>query len=145
MFASMPSLHTTPSFPLLSRHHLCPFLIAQSHSQFQSIHHYHPCRTPITSLFPLTKLIQQQHIAASSPNPAILRLLLTKGASVHLRNKADRTPLFVAAQWGLQDNVTLLRESGAHLHPEEILTARMLVKGKGGSAEAEAWRLAGLE
>ena len=66
-------------------------------------------------------------------------MLLMQGASVHLRNKVGRTPLFVAAQWGLRDNVALLRESGAHLHAEEIATAKLLAP-----KDPETWKAAGL-
>ena len=79
------------------------------------------------------------HIAAQGIDAGILRLLLTQGASVHLRNKAGRTPLFVAAQWGLSDNVALLKESGAHLHAEEIATAKLLAP-----RNPEVWKAAGL-
>ena len=67
-------------------------------------------------------------------------MLLMQGASVHLRNRVGRTPLFVAALWGLKDNVSLLRDSGAHLHPEEIATARLLAPKK-----PEIWEAAGLD
>lgn len=80
-----------------------------------------------------------QHIAAAGVDSGILRLLLMQGASVHLRNKVGRTPLFVAAQWGLLDNITLLRESGAHLHAEEIATAKLLAPKNPG-----IWEAAGL-
>ena len=60
-----------------------------------------------------------QHIAATSSPIEILRFLLTKGASVHIRNKAGRTPLFLAANAGLMDHVALLVKSGAHFHAEE--------------------------
>ncbi|KAK5689918.1 hypothetical protein LTS12_028841 [Elasticomyces elasticus] len=59
------------------------------------------------------------HIAATSPNLDVLRILLLQGASVHLRNRANRTPLFLAANAGLSGHVDLLRQSGAHLHAEE--------------------------
>ncbi|MCJ1467173.1 hypothetical protein MMC07_005796 [Pseudocyphellaria aurata] len=65
------------------------------------------------------------HIAATGPSLAILRILLLKGASVHLRNKTGRTPLFLAAHAGLADHVSLLRESGAHLHADELDTAKL--------------------
>ena len=67
-------------------------------------------------------------------------MLLSQGASVHLRNKVGRTPLFVAAQWGLSDNVALLRGAGAHLHAEEIATARLLAP-----KNPSAWEAAGLD
>lgn len=66
-----------------------------------------------------------QHVAATGPSLAILRTLLLKGASVHLRNKTGRTPLFLAAHAGLADHVSLLRESGAHLHADELDTATL--------------------
>ncbi len=81
-----------------------------------------------------------QHIAAAGIDSGILRLLLMHGASVHLRNKVGRTPLFVAAQWGLLDNIALLRESGAHLHAEEIATAKLLAPKSPG-----VWQAAGLD
>ena len=52
-------------------------------------------------------------------------MLLLKGASVHIRNKAGRTPLFLAANAGLVEHVFLLRQSGAHLHAEELDNARL--------------------
>lgn len=64
---------------------------------------------------------RRQHIAATSTSIEILRYLLTKGASVHIRNKAGRTPLFLAANAGLPDHVALLVKSGAHFHAEEQL------------------------
>lgn len=66
------------------------------------------------------------HIAATTPNIEVLRDLLTQGASVHLRNMDGHTPLYLAADAGLLDNVVLLRDSGAHLHAEEIDVARLL-------------------
>lgn len=44
---------------------------------------------------------------------------------MHLRNKTGRTPLFLAAHAGLTDRVSLLRESGAHLHADELDTAKL--------------------
>ena len=55
------------------------------------------------------------HLAALGPNPDIMRLLLEKGASVHLRNWADNTPLFLAERAGNKQCAMLLRETGAHL------------------------------
>ena len=69
------------------------------------------------------------HIAATTPNIEILRDFLTQGASVHLRNMDGHTPLYLAADAGFLDNVILLRESGAHLHAEEIDIASLL-KGR---------------
>lgn len=65
------------------------------------------------------------HIAATGSSKEILEMLLTNGGSVHVRNKAGRTPLFLAAKAGLVEHVRLLRASGAHLHSNEIDTARL--------------------
>lgn len=51
--------------------------------------------------------------------------LLTNGASVHLRNKAGRTPLFLAANANLPDHVKLLKRAGAHIHADELEAARL--------------------
>lgn len=83
------------------------------------------------------------HVAATGPNLEILRLLLQKGASVHVRNKAGRTPLFLAANAGLEDRVQLLRQSGAHLHPEESGVAKVLYE-KAGAQAAKCWEIAGV-
>jgi 60kDa lysophospholipase len=65
--------------------------------------------------------------------------LLTQGASVHLRNNAGRTPLFLAANAGLSDHVLLLRKSGAHLHPDERAAAEMQSKRR-----PKIWASAGI-
>jgi lysophospholipase len=83
------------------------------------------------------------HVAATGPNLEVLRLLLQKGASVHMRNKAGRTPLFLAANAGMEDRVQLLRQSGAHLHPEESGVAKVLCE-KAGTQAAKCWELAGV-
>ena len=84
------------------------------------------------------------HVAAVGPSSEILRLLLQKGASVHMRNKAGRTPLFLAANAGLEDRVNLLRMSGAHLHPEENGVAKVLCE-KGSPQAVKCWELAGMK
>lgn len=87
------------------------------------------------------------HLAAVSPDVEILREFLTRGASVHLRNREGRTPVFLAAKAGMAKNVELLRKSGAHLHAEELEVARRLRKfaeeglslgGSGGGLSASA-------
>ncbi|KAL2424319.1 60 kDa lysophospholipase [Exophiala dermatitidis] len=82
------------------------------------------------------------HLAATGPSLAVLRYLLSLGASVHLRNHtgSGRTPLFVAANAGLLPHVMLLRQAGAHLHPEEVDTARLHA-----SQRPEVWRHTGLD
>jgi len=59
------------------------------------------------------------HLAAVGPDSKVLRELLLRGASVHVRNRAGNTPLFLATQIGASEHEKLLREAGAHLHIEE--------------------------
>ena len=83
--------------------------------------------------------ISSQHIASTASSLEILRLLLSHGASVHLRNNASRTPLFLAANAGLIDYVKLLKQSGAHLHAEELAAAR-----RHAQASPMVWHAAGI-
>ncbi|KAK4044780.1 asparaginase-domain-containing protein [Parachaetomium inaequale] len=55
------------------------------------------------------------HLAAVGPEPPILRDLLMRGASVHARNRAGNTPLYLAEKMGNAECVQLLKEAGAHL------------------------------
>ncbi|KAK4238721.1 asparaginase-domain-containing protein [Achaetomium macrosporum] len=55
------------------------------------------------------------HLAAVGPEPLILRDLLMRGASVHARNRANNTPLYLAEKMGNAECVRLLKEAGAHL------------------------------
>ncbi|KAK4127529.1 asparaginase-domain-containing protein [Parathielavia appendiculata] len=55
------------------------------------------------------------HLAAVGPEPLILRDLLMRGASVHARNRANNTPLYLAEKMGNAESVRLLKEAGAHL------------------------------
>jgi len=84
------------------------------------------------------------HLAATGPEVDVLRLLLQKGASVHIRNKAGRTPLFVAADMGSEAHVSLLLQSGAHLHPEEMDVAKLLCEQCSG-ARKRCWEMAGVK
>ncbi|KAI9803803.1 MAG: hypothetical protein M1825_001683 [Sarcosagium campestre] len=79
------------------------------------------------------------HLAATGPNVEILRDFLTQGGSVHLRNRAGRTPLFLAASAGMTDQVALLRQSGAHLHSSELGRAWLQ-----SSKNVKVWDAAGL-
>lgn len=109
----------------------------------------------ITSPWPIPSLLdtnltpfffpRKQHIAASSPSLEILRDFLSQGASVHLRNRDGRTPLFLAAEAGKVENVKLLKESGAHLHAEETEIAAILKKhaeAAGEEAKRTCWDIA---
>ncbi|KAH8909017.1 asparaginase-domain-containing protein [Coniochaeta sp. PMI_546] len=59
------------------------------------------------------------HLAAVGPEPEVLRELLVRGASVHARNRADNTALWLAEKIGNAEIVAMLREAGAHLWPGE--------------------------
>ncbi|OQE16954.1 hypothetical protein PENSTE_c022G10145 [Penicillium steckii] len=80
------------------------------------------------------------HVAATAPSVSILHYLLSQGGSVHLRNRAGRTPLFLAANAGLSEHVLLLRKSGAHLHSDERPAAELLARRRPG-----VWGLAGID
>jgi|TARA_R110002003_G_scaffold534_6_gene20253 lysophospholipase len=76
---------------------------------------------------------QSQHLAATSPNVEILKDFLAQGASVHLRNRAGNTPLFLAASAGLKDHVQVLIDAGAHLHSDEKSAAKLHVSEADGT------------
>ena len=82
------------------------------------------------------------HVAATGLEVRILRYLLSIGASVHIRNYTGtgRTPLFLAANAGLDSHVLLLCQAGAHLAPEEMSTARLHAR-----QNPDVWELAGVE
>jgi lysophospholipase len=50
----------------------------------------------------------------------VLKELLSRGASVHVRNNAGNSPLFLAKKVGNEKAVGMLEEAGAHLHVEEV-------------------------
>jgi lysophospholipase len=60
------------------------------------------------------------HVAAVCQSIEILRELLGRGASVHVRNRAGNSALFLARKVGNGEFVGLLEEVGAHLHVEEV-------------------------
>ncbi|KAI1371547.1 asparaginase-domain-containing protein [Hypoxylon crocopeplum] len=60
------------------------------------------------------------HLAAVSPDVSVLKELLVRGASVHARNRANNTPLFLAERTGNAEGARLLREAGALLWEEEM-------------------------
>ena len=80
-----------------------------------------------------------KHIAATGPNVEILRILLIRGASVHIRNNAGRTPLFLSANTGLEGHVSLLKRSGAHIHTDEVSIAKLHAQ-----RSPDLWSMAGV-
>jgi lysophospholipase len=59
-----------------------------------------------------------------------------------LRNREGKTPLFLAANAGLPEQVRLLREAGAHLHSDEMAAAKLAAKN---SVKEEIWVQAGID
>ncbi|CAG8952897.1 hypothetical protein HYFRA_00007611, partial [Hymenoscyphus fraxineus] len=60
------------------------------------------------------------HVAAVGPDMRVMRELLKRGASVHARNRAGNSALFLARGMGNGEMVGLLERGGAHLHVEEV-------------------------
>ncbi|KJZ75593.1 hypothetical protein HIM_05056 [Hirsutella minnesotensis 3608] len=60
------------------------------------------------------------HLAAVSGSEDIMLELLRRGASVHERNRANNSPLFLATLSGNEGCAQLLKSAGAHLSVEEI-------------------------
>lgn len=108
------------------------FLYTPHSSQEEKRYHLLLLILQLTIIFP-------QHIASTSPSVQILHYLLIQGASVHLRNRSGRTPLFLAANAGFSEHVLLLRKSGAHLHSDERAAAELLARRRPG-----IWGLAGV-
>lgn len=59
------------------------------------------------------------HLASVGPKAEVLKEVLTRGGSVHPRNRANNTALFLAEKMGNEECVKLLREAGAHLWETE--------------------------
>lgn len=55
------------------------------------------------------------HLAAVGKEVGVLEKLLERGASVHMRNRANNTPLFLAQKTGNTECVRLLEKAGAVL------------------------------
>lgn len=75
------------------------------------------------------------HYAATGPQPSIVRQLLERGALVDARSPNGSTPLMMAAQYGVDESVTLLL---AH-------RADARVRNERGLSAADFARLAGRE
>jgi lysophospholipase len=59
------------------------------------------------------------HLAAVGSSVEIIKELLTRGASVHVRNKANNTPLWMAERVGNDEIVAVLKQTGALLNVVE--------------------------
>jgi ankyrin repeat protein len=53
------------------------------------------------------------HYAATGPSPAVVRLLLDRGAAVNALSPNGTTPLMMAAQYGSEESLRLLLKRGA--------------------------------
>lgn len=82
----------------------------------------------------------KQHLAAAN-NVSILHLFLSRGGSVHVRNRTGHTPLYIAANAGIEENVRLLRQSGGHLHADESKLAHLHAKKAEESGDEHAIKL----
>ncbi|CAK7216407.1 hypothetical protein SBRCBS47491_002814 [Sporothrix bragantina] len=61
------------------------------------------------------------HLAAVGPSTEVLQEVLLHGASVHVRNRGNSTPLFLAVKRGHKDNVALLQKAGARFWGKEAM------------------------
>ena len=59
------------------------------------------------------------HLAAIGPSTEVLLELLTRGGSVHPRNMANNTPLFLAEKMKMEAHVLVLQKAGGHLWEKE--------------------------
>lgn len=64
-------------------------------------------------------MCETQHLAAMCANVNIIKELLTRGASVHARNSANNTPLFLARRTANRECVAVLEGAGGHLWVNE--------------------------
>ncbi|KAK4657266.1 hypothetical protein QC762_211500 [Podospora pseudocomata] len=82
------------------------------------------------------------HLAAVGPEPKILREVLERGASVHVRNRANNTPLYLAEKMVAsgttpksEECVGLLKEAGGHLWLENEESMANSRRGSVGGSE----------
>ncbi len=77
-------------------------------------HHHHPTTTTTATTATTTTATETRR-----DHVAVLRELLVRGASVHARNRANNTPLFLARRAGDAECVALLEAAGAALWGDE--------------------------
>jgi lysophospholipase len=90
------------------------------------------------------------HLATVDNRNSNASLLLSLGASVHVRDALGHTPLFYAARSGNVELVDMLVGAGAHLAQGEkesgdVVAAWSEAHKKGDQGVLEAWRRAGFE
>lgn len=77
------------------------------------------------------------HLAAVGPELAILEELLRRGASVHARNRANNTPLFLAVKMAHKEAASLLKEAGGLLWHEEAKSSGVATPTEPGTPQSE--------
>lgn len=88
------------------------------------------------------------HVAACEGHVKVVEYLLCKGASVHARDCFGETPLYNAVHCRHKDVVKLLRKTGAHFSPAEMVHAGMKLHSLAASGDSEGleiWKLAGVD
>ncbi|XP_077094422.1 L-asparaginase 1-like isoform X2 [Siphateles boraxobius] len=88
------------------------------------------------------------HVAACEGDVKVVEYLLSKGASVYARDCFGETPLHNAVHCRHKDVVKLLRKTGAHFSPSEMVDAKTKLHSlvaSGDSEGLEIWQLAGVD
>ncbi|XP_063058373.1 60 kDa lysophospholipase-like [Engraulis encrasicolus] len=88
------------------------------------------------------------HIASCEGHLKVVEYLLEQGATVYAKDRYGDTPLRNAMHFRRKDVVKLLRQTGAHLSPQEIQAARAEMCSYAAQSDVEGleiWALAGVE
>ncbi|PWN44635.1 asparaginase-domain-containing protein [Ceraceosorus guamensis] len=87
------------------------------------------------------ELLRPLHVAAARGHTSSMSVLLHAGASVHLRDSAGHSPLFLAARCGHVDAVRLLKQAGAHFkNDERELCDWYISREHGKTRTSDIWR-----
>ncbi|CEH13407.1 Asparaginase [Ceraceosorus bombacis] len=118
---------------------------ASPSSRSEELHmaHHFPCEVKqhdeVTSA-PF-EFLRPLHVAAARGHTSSMSVLLHAGASVHLRDSAGHSPLFLAARCGHVDAVRLLKQAGAHFKNDERELCDWYIGREHGKTRASAiWR-----